>query len=540
MAVLSSTVQPASDSFKENRSSMLELIDHWRSLEQRTIDASNKRLKTFRARGQLSPRERLERLLDPGMPFLQMHSMANYCVENPDRETSVPGASVIVGVGFVEGVRCMIMVDDSGISAGAATESSGFVSTSILEMCMRQKLPVIHLVESAGANLLKYKVELWSRFGNVFRDLARLSAAGIPTMVVLHGGSTAGGAYMPGMSDYVIGVKENGMAALGGAALVKAATGEEADDRELGGTEMHSSVSGVVEYLVEDDAHGILKAREVMKSIDWNKRVTTVVRRPYEPPRFPAEELAGAIPVDPKVPYDFREVLARLVDDSSVEEFKSRYGVSTVCGYASITGISFGFIGNNGPIDPNGATKAAQFIQLCDAADMPILFFNNTTGYMVGTEYEQAGMIKHGSKMIQAVSNARVPKISLYIGASFGAGNYGMCGWAYQPDFLFAWPNARTGVMAGQSAADTMSEVARVGAARKGQEVSEEMLEQQAAAIRAHFDAQEDAFYTSGRVLDHGIIDPRDTRKVLAFCLETVLEARLRETRPNAFGVARM
>ena len=235
------------------------------------------------------------------MPFLQMHSMANYCVENPDRETSVPG-SVIVGVGFVEGVRCMIWVDDSGISAGAATESTGFVSTSILEMCMRQKLPVIHLVESAGANLLKYKVELWSRFGNVFRDLARLSAAGIPTMVVLHGGSTAGGAYMPGMSDYVIGVKENGMAALGGAALVKAATGEEADDRELGGTEMHSSVSGVVEYLVEDDAHGILKAREVMKSIDWNKRVTTVVRRPYEPPRFPAEELAGAIPVDQKYP----------------------------------------------------------------------------------------------------------------------------------------------------------------------------------------------------------------------------------------------
>ena len=540
MTILSTTVQRSSDSFRENRASMFELIDHWRGLEQRTIDASNKRLKTFKARGQLSPRERLERLVDPGMPFLQMHSMANYCVENPDREASVPGASVIVGVGFVEGVRCMIWVDDSGISAGAATESTGFVSTSILEMCMRQKLPVIHLVESAGANLLKYKVELWSRFGNVFRDLARLSAAGIPTMVVLHGGSTAGGAYMPGMSDYVIGVKENGMAALGGAALVKAATGEEANDRELGGSEMHASVSGVVEYLVEDDAHGILKAREVMKSIDWNKRVDAVVRRPFEPPRYPAEELAGAVPVDPKVPYDFREVLARIVDDSSVEEFKSRYGVSTVCGYASITGISFGFIGNNGPIDPNGATKAAQFIQLCDSADMPILFFNNTTGYMVGTEYEQAGMIKHGAKMIQAVSNARVPKISLYIGASFGAGNYGMCGWSYQPDFLFTWPNARTGVMAGQSAADTMSEVARVGAARKGQDIPEEVLEQQAATIRAHFDAQEDAFFTSGRVLDHGIIDPRDTRKVLAFCLETVLESRLRETRANAFGVARM
>ena len=540
MPVLSSAVASTADNFRDNRSDMLELIDHWRSLEQRSIDASNKRLATFRARGQLSPRERLEHLLDPGMPFIQLHSMANFCVEDSNRETSVPGASVIVGIGFVEGVRCMIWVDDSGISAGAATETTGLVSTSILEICMRQKLPLIHLVESAGANLLKYQVELWSRFGNVFRELARLSAAGIPTMVVLHGGSTAGGAYMPGMSDYVIGVKDNGMAALGGAALVKAATGEEADDRELGGTEMHASVSGVVEYLVEDDAHGCLKARDVIRSLDWNKRVSSVERRPFEPPRYPCDELAGAIPTDPKVPYDFREVLARLVDDSSVEEFKARYGVSTVCGYASITGIAFGFIGNNGPIDPNGATKAAQFIQLCDAADLPILFFNNTTGYMVGTEYEQAGMIKHGSKMIQAVSNARVPKISLYIGASFGAGNYGMCGWSYQPDFLFAWPNARTGVMAGQSAADTMSEVARVGAARKGQTIPEAVLAEQADAIKAHFDAQEDAFYTSGRVLDHGIIDPRDTRKVLAFCLETVLEGRQRELRPNAFGIASM
>ena len=540
MPVLSSAVASTADNFRENRSDMLELIDHWRSLEQRSIDASNKRLATFRARGQLSPRERLDHLLDPGMPFIQLHSMANFCVEDSNRETSVPGASVIVGIGFVEGVRCMIWVDDSGISAGAATETTGLVSTSILEICMRQKLPLIHLVESAGANLLKYQVELWSRFGNVFRDLARLSATGIPTMVVLHGGSTAGGAYMPGMSDYVIGVKDNGMAALGGAALVKAATGEEADDRELGGTEMHASVSGVVEYLVEDDAHGCLKARDVIRSLDWNKRVRSVERRPFEPPRYPCDELAGAIPTDPKVPYDFREVLARLVDDSSVEEFKARYGVSTVCGYASITGIAFGFIGNNGPIDPNGATKAAQFIQLCDAADLPILFFNNTTGYMVGTEYEQAGMIKHGSKMIQAVSNARVPKISLYIGASFGAGNYGMCGWSYQPDFLFAWPNARTGVMAGQSAADTMSEVARVGAARKGQTIPEAVLAEQADAIKAHFDAQEDAFYTSGRVLDHGIIDPRDTRKVLAFCLETVLEGRQRELRSNAFGIARM
>lgn len=359
-------------------------------------------------------------------------------------------------------------------------------------------------------------------------------------MVVLHGGSTAGGAYMPGMSDYVIGVKENGMAALGGAALVKAATGEEADERELGGSEMHASVSGVVEYLVENDAHGLLKARDIIGNLDWNKRAKAVERRVYEDPLYPAEQLAGVVPTDPKVPYDVRELLARVVDGSSLEEFKSRYGASTVCGFSSITGIACAFIGNNGPIDTQGATKAAQFIQLCDQADLPLIFLNNTTGYMVGTAYEQAGMIKHGSKMIQAVATARVPKISLYVGASFGAGNYGMCGWSYDPDFLFAWPSARTGVMAGQSAATTMSEVAKAGAARKGQVIEQDVLDRQANVIKEHFDAQESAFYTSGRVLDHGIIDPRDTRKVLTFCLETVLEGRHRELRANSFGVARL
>ena len=420
------------------------------------------------------------------------------------------------------------------------TTKSGDVALSLQSICKRQKLPLIHLVESAGANLLQYKVELWSKFGAIFRNLAQMSAMGLPTLVVLHGGSTAGGAYMPGMSDYVIGVKENGMAALGGAALVRAATGEIANDRELGGTEMHASVTGVVEYLVEDDSHGLLKAREVFARLDWNRRATPVARRAYKAPRYDAEELAGAVPTDPKAPYDCREVLARVVDDSEIEEFKSRYGVSTLCAHASITGIACVVIGNNGPIDTNGATKVAHFIQLCDQADLPIIFFQNTTGYMVGTEYEQAGMIKHGAKMIQAVSTTRVPKISLYIGASYGAGNYGMCGWSYEPDFLFAWPSARTGVMAGQSAATTMSEVAKVGAARKGIEIEAGQLAQQEEAIRAHFDVQEDAFYTSGRVLDHGVIDPRDTRRVLAFCLETVLEGRQRTLTPNSFAVARM
>jgi len=540
MVAVASQVDTNSEAFAANRASMLAFVERLRSLEARTQAASDKRRATFEKRGQLLPSDRLHRLLDPGMPFLRMHTLANFAVDNPDQETSIPGASAMVGIGFVGGVRCMIWVDDSGISAGAMTTKTGEVALSLQEICKRQKLPLIHLVESAGANLLQYKTELWSVFGAIFRNLAQMSAMGLPTLVVLHGGSTAGGAYMPGMSDYVIGVKENGMAALGGAALVRAATGEIANDRELGGTEMHASVSGVVEYLVEDDAHGLLKAREVFERLDWNRRASPVPRRAYQPPRYDAEELAGAIPTDPKVPYDCREVLARVVDGSEIEEFKPRYGVSTLCAHVSITGIACAVIGNNGPIDPNGATKVAQFIQACDQADLPIIFFQNTTGYMVGTEYEQAGMIKHGSKMIQAVSTTRVPKISLYIGASFGAGNYGMCGWSYEPDFLFAWPSARTGVMAGQSAAKTMSEVARSGAARKGVEIPEEQLAAQEAAIQAHFDAQEDAFYTSGRVLDHGVIDPRDTRKVLAFCLETVLEGRSRTLTPNSFGVARM
>ena len=540
MVAVTSQIDPSSESYETNRERMLEFVERLRSLEARAQEVSARRRATFEKRGQLLPSDRLSRLLDPGMPFLRLHTLANFGVDEPNQETSIPGASLIVGIGFVGGVRCMIWVDDSGISAGAMTTKSGDVALSLQSICKRQKLPLIHLVESAGANLLQYKVELWSKFGAIFRNLAQMSAMGLPTLVVLHGGSTAGGAYMPGMSDYVIGVKENGMAALGGAALVRAATGEVANDRELGGTEMHASVTGVVEYLVEDDSHGLLKAREVFARLDWNRRATPVARRAYKAPRYDADELAGAVPTDPKIPYDCREVLARVVDDSEIEEFKSRYGVSTLCAHASITGIACAVIGNNGPIDTNGATKVAHFIQLCDQADLPIIFFQNTTGYMVGTEYEQAGMIKHGAKMIQAVSTTRVPKISLYIGASYGAGNYGMCGWSYEPDFLFAWPSARTGVMAGQSAATTMSEVAKVGAARKGIEIETAQLVQQEDAIRAHFDVQEDAFYTSGRVLDHGVIDPRDTRRVLAFCLETVLEGRQRTLTPNSFAVARM
>ncbi|WP_371397041.1 acyl-CoA carboxylase subunit beta [Fretibacter rubidus] len=539
MPIFKSKIAPGSDSFQKNRSEMLTMVDELRALEQRAVDTSNKRLPVFEKRGQLSPRERIKRLLDPGMPFLSLFNMANYMLDDENPDTSVPGGSNIIGIGFVSGVRCMVWSDDSGIRAGAAT-TGGWRSLEIMqEMCMRQKLPLVHLVESAGANLVDYEVELWANGGKLFRNLARMSSKGLPTMVVLHGASTAGGAYMPGMSDYVIGVKDNGMAALAGAALVKAATGEIANDRELGGTEMHSTTTGLIEYLADDDAHGIALARDVMGRLGWNKHAPLKEPKPYAMPAYSEDELAGVVPKDYTTPYDVREVMARIVDGSDFEDFKPRFGVSTVCIQASVMGHPVAMIGNNGPIDPNGANKVSHFLQLCEQSQTPVVFLHNTTGYMVGTQYEQAGMIKHGSKMIQAVSTITVPKISFHIGASFGAGNYGMAGYAYDPEFLFSWVNARTGVMSGASAAKTMRMVAEVRAARKGETVDEASAQAQEDKITALFTRQESALYTSGRCLDHGVIDPRDTRKVLGFVLDTIAEGRARKVAPNSFAVAR-
>jgi geranyl-CoA carboxylase beta subunit len=409
-----------------------------------------------------------------------------------------------------------------------------------MRMALDKKLPFIHLVESAGANLMKYMVDGWARGGEIFYSLARLSAAGVPTFTVLHGPSTAGGAYMPGMSDYNVGVKHNGMAALGGAALVRAATGEVADERTLGGTEMHASVSGLMEYLAEDDAEGIAQCRDLVGRLRWNDLCQTPPRRDFSEPLYDAEEILGLVPVDYKVPYEARELVARLVDGSDFMDFKARYGTTLVCLQGQVYGHKVGILCNNGPIDPDGAAKATHFIQLCDQAQMPLVFLNNITGYMVGTKYEHAGMIKMGSKMIQAVSNVRVPKISFYVGGSFGAGNYGMAGIGYHPDFLFTWPSATTGVMGGEQAASTMEQVAIVGAERRGETVDLDVLAKQRAAIENIFDSQSDAFYTSGRMLDHGMIDPRDTRKVLGFVLDTIWESQHRNLQPNAFGVARI
>lgn len=534
-----SQIDPTSGAFAANESAMLKLVGDLRDIEARAVSVSNRRLPVFRKRGQLSPRERLSRLLDPGLPFLRLHSLANYLVEDEDPSTSVPGASVLAGIGYVSGVRCLIWVDDSGIRAGSYTATTSPMVLSIQDIAKKQKLPVVHLVESAGADLMSFTVENWVIAGSMFRNLAQLSAAGIPTITALHGPSTAGGAYMPGMSDYVIGVKKNGLAALAGAALVRAATGEEVDERELGGSEMHASVSGLVEYLADDDDHAIAMVRDVVTRLDWNRSSQPPNAREYNQPQYSANELPGLVPTDYRLAYDVRELVARIVDGSDFEEFKALYGTNTVCIQASIMGTPCGVIGNNGPIDPEGANKATQFFQLCDQANIPLIFLHNTTGYIVGTDSERAGMIKHGAKMIQTVTNVRVPRVALFVGASFGAGNYGMCGFGYDPDFLFAWPNAATNVMGGESAARTMRQVNEAAARRKGTPLDESALDDMEAQVEAHFRRQEGAFYSAGRLLNHGVIDPRDTRRVLGFCLATCLESRARTLQSNTFAVAR-
>ncbi len=535
-----SKVSTLSEAFKTNRTEMLALTTKLGELNHRAFHESEKRKPRFDERGQLTPRERLSRLLDPGLAFLEIGNMAGYLLDTDDQERSVPGGSVIAGIGFVAGARVVIVIDDSGINAGAMTQAGGYRLRRCQEIALAKKLPFIHLVESAGANLMKYTVEGFVAGGGLFANLARLSAAGIPVITVLHGASTAGGAYMPGLSDYVVAIRGRGKAFLAGPALLKAATGEVASEEELGGAEMHASVSGLAEYLAEDDGHGLIIAREVVARLQWNARCPRRENPMAAEPQYDSDEIAGIVPLDYRKPYDVREVVARVVDGSEFLDFKPVYGASTVCLQAEVYGHGFGLLGNNGPIDPDGATKATQFMQLCDQAQIPLVFFQNTTGYLVGAQYERAGMIKHGSKMIQAVTNVSVPRLTFMIGASFGAGNYGMCGRGYNPDFVFSWPNTKTGVMGGAQAARTMSQVMMAGAERRGAAMDAAQMKAQEAMLTQHFDGQSDAFYTSGRMLDDGLIDPRDTRKVLGFLLDTCWEGSHRKAAPNSFGIARM
>ncbi|NIB38138.1 acyl-CoA carboxylase subunit beta [Pseudomaricurvus alkylphenolicus] len=540
MTVFNSKIKTNSDAFRKNREDMLTLVEKLQELNGRGAAISNKRKARFEERGQLLPRERLARLLDPGMPFLEIGNLAGYLFDTKEEEKSIPGSTVISGIGFVNGVRSIIVVDDSGIQAGAMTPAGGYRIARAEQVALEQKLPFIHLVESAGGDLINYSVEGFVSGGNLFGSLARLSAAGVPVISILHGSSTAGGAYMPGLSDYVIAVKNNGRAFLAGPPLLKAATGEIATEEELGGAEMHATTSGLAEYLAENDGQAINMLRELVQRLEWNKDCARPNFRSFSEPLYDPDELAGVIPCDYRTPYDMRELVARTVDGSDFMDFKPRYGASTVCIQTHIMGHPCGIIGNNGSIDPDGATKTAQFLQLCDQSNIPVIFLQNTTGYIVGTKSEQAGMIKHGAKMIQAMTNIDVPRITLMTGASYGAGNYGMCGRGFSPDFLYTFPNASMGVMGGEQAAKTMSMVARGKAAASGQPVDEDGLAKFEAHLTHVFDSQSSAFYTSGRMLDDGMIDPRNTRQTLGFLLATVWESRNRRVRPNNFGIARL
>ena len=540
MTVFQSKINSNTETFRQNRADMQALVDKLQELNARAPAKSAGRKDRFEKRGQLLPRERLARLLDPGAPYFEISNLSGYLLDTQDEEKSIPGSTIMSGIGYVSGVRCAIVNDDSGIKAGAMTVGGGYRLRRAQEIALQQNLPFIHLVESAGGDLINYTVEGFLAGGTLFANLARLSKAGLPVIAILHGSSTAGGAYMPGLSDYVIAVKGGGKAFLAGPPLLKAATGEIATEEELGGAEMHATTSGLAEYLAENDGEAVLMAREVVSRLGWNNRCPSPKTQSFLEPIYDPEELLGIVPVDYRKPYDVREVIARVVDGSDFIDFKPRYGVSTVCVQANVHGFPCGLIGNNGPIDPAGATKAAQFIQLCDQSDIPLVFLQNTTGYMVGKEYEQGGMIKHGSKMIQAVTNVSVPRITFMIGASYGAGNYGMCGRGYDPDFCVTWPNASTGVMGGEQAAQVMTIVAEGQAAAKGVDVNREQLAMQEKMLTHLFNSQAGAFYTSGHMQDDGMIDPRDTRKTLGFLLSTVWEARNRSVKPNSFGIARM
>lgn len=535
MTTLPSRLNPGSDEFKAAHAAMSEKLKAVREAEEQVRANSAAKKSRFEERGQLLPRERVVRLVDRDAPFLEIAPLAGLKMHDDDGGRGASGGGAVVGIGVVAGKRCVIAASDSAIKGGTVAPMGLKKSLRAQEIALQNKLPMIHLVESGGANLL-YQAEIFVDGGRSFANQARLSAAGIPQIAVVHGSSTAGGAYLPGMSDYVVLVREKSKIFLAGPPLVKAAIGEDADDESLGGADLHGEVTGLGEYVAEDDAMALAYAREIMDKLNWSP-----ARAPGggAAPLYDAEELMGVVPADDKTPFDVKDVIARVVDGSDFLEFKARYGSETVCGHARIGGQIVGIIGNNGPIQPEGSTKAGQFIQLCDQSGTPIVFMQNTTGYMVGSAAERAGAVKHGSKMIQAVANARVPKITIVLGGSFGAGNYGMCGRGFDPRFIFAWPTARTAVMGGAQAAKVMEIVTRGKNARAGVETDEEALAQMSAMITQSLDEQSQALFATARLWDDGIIDPRDTRAVLIECLNTCAEAEDRQLNPNTFGVAR-
>jgi len=532
MTILDDRVHTASEAYAANHAAMLaQLTQHAEQLAVANAGGGARYVERHRARGKLLARERIEAMLDQDSPFLELSPLAAWGTEFP------VGAALVTGIGIVEGVECMLIANDPTVRGGATNPLSMRKNLRAMQIARENRLPMINLVESGGADL-PTQSEIFIPGGQTFHDITEMSALGIPTVAVVFGNSTAGGAYIPGMSDYVVMIQERSKVFLGGPPLVKMATGEESDDESLGGAEMHARISGLADYLAVDELDGIRLGRQVVRRINHRKRGPGP-RGAGLPPRLDPEHLLGIPSADPKLPFDPRDVIARIVDDSDFDEFKPLYGPSLVTGYAELHGYPIGILANHrGVLFSEEAEKAAQFIQLANQADTPLLFLQNTTGYMVGREFEQGGIIKDGAKMINAVTNSKVPHLTVQMAASYGAGNYGMCGRAFGPRFVFAWPNARTAVMGPQQLAGVLSIVARQSAASMGRAFDEDADETMRRTVEAQIERESLALFMTGRVYDDGIIDPRDTRTVIGMCLSLIDNDPVQGTR--GYGVFRM
>ena len=531
MTALRTAVDRSAPAYVEAAEAMAaKLADLDAELANALAGGGPKYVERHHARGKLTARERIELLVDEDSPFLELCARAAY---GTDFQV---GASVVIGIGVVEDVECMLVAHDPTVKGGASNPWTLKKVLRANQIARENRLPVISLVESGGADLPTQK-EIFIPGGQMFRDLTRLSADGIPTIALVFGNSTAGGAYIPGMSDYVVMIKERSKVFLAGPPLVKMATGEESDDESLGGAEMHARTSGLADYFAVDELDAIRIGRRIVSRLNWAKQGPSPT--PAVEPTADQEELLGIVPADLRFPFDPREVIGRVVDGSDFDEFKPLYGASLVTGWARVHGYPLGILANaRGVLFSEESQKATQFIQLANQSKTPLLFLHNTTGYMVGRAYEEGGMIKHGAMMINAVSNSTVPHISLLIGSSYGAGHYGMCGRAYDPRFLFAWPSAKSAVMGGAQLAGVLSIVNRAATEARGQQVDEAADAALRAAVEAQIEAESLPMILSGRLYDDGVIDPRDTRTVLGMCLSAIANGPIEGA--SKYGVFRM
>ncbi len=536
MPVLATQIDPRSDAFKLNAAAMQGLVDDLQArLAQVAQGGGDVARARHVARGKLLPRDRVDKLLDPDTPFLEIAPLAGLGLY----DNAAPGGGVIAGIGRVSGVECVIVCNDATVKGGTYYPITVKKHLRAQEVAQQNRLPCIYLVDSGGANLPNQDEVFPDRdhFGRIFYNQAQMSSLGIPQVAVVMGSCTAGGAYVPAMSDETIIVKNQGTIFLAGPPLVKAATGEVVSAEDLGGGDVHTRLSGVADHLAENDMHALAIARATVANLNW-KKPQPLLLQPPRPPLFDASELHGVIPTDARKPFDVREIIARIVDASEFDEFKARFGATLVTGFAHIDGIPVGIVANNGVLFGESAQKGAHFIELCCQRRVPLVFLQNITGFMVGKKYEAEGIAKHGAKMVTAVATATVPKFTVIIGGSFGAGNYGMCGRAYSPRLLWMWPNARIGVMGGEQAASVLATVKRDGIEAKGGQwgADEEAAFKQ--PILDQFNTQAHPYYASARLWDDGIIDPADTRRVLALAISASLNAPIPES--PRFGVFRM